>query len=139
VGRKYTFLVTIVVMGIATFAITCCRLQTIGWAAPILLVSLRLLRVSRSALNTAVPTWPSMHRTTVAERHSWIRPATLGFFLSLAVIGGARYYMARRTSPNGDGACRSGVVDPAGVLGLHPAGKSRQCSEDQVGRQAPKR
>ncbi len=45
VGRKYTFLVTIVVMGISTFAVGLLpTYQTIGWAAPILLVSLRLLQ-----------------------------------------------------------------------------------------------
>ena len=45
VGRKYTFLVTIVVMGISTFAVGLLpTFQTIGWAAPILLVSLRLLQ-----------------------------------------------------------------------------------------------
>src|SRR3984893_16205868 len=55
VGRKYTFLVTIFVMGMATFAGGLrpqCGTQTlpivgwvagIGWAAPVLLVTLRLL------------------------------------------------------------------------------------------------
>jgi MFS family permease len=45
VGRKYTFLVTIVVMGSATFLVGLLpNFETIGWAAPILLVSLRLLQ-----------------------------------------------------------------------------------------------
>src|SRR3982750_740168 len=45
VGRKYTFLVTIVVMGFSTFAVGLLpTFGTIGWAAPILLVSLRLLQ-----------------------------------------------------------------------------------------------
>src|SRR5580765_2085959 len=44
VGRKYTFLVTIVVMGASTFAVGLLpTFQTIGWAAPILLVTLRLV------------------------------------------------------------------------------------------------
>ena len=44
VGRKYTFLVTIVVMGLATFMVGLLpTFQTIGWLAPILLVTLRLL------------------------------------------------------------------------------------------------
>src|SRR3981189_1344175 len=43
VGRKYTFLITIVVMGGSTFAVGLLpTYQTIGWAAPILLVTLRL-------------------------------------------------------------------------------------------------
>ncbi len=45
VGRKYTFLVTIVIMGFSTFAVGLLpTFQTIGWLAPILLVSLRLLQ-----------------------------------------------------------------------------------------------
>src|SRR5258705_4852593 len=43
VGRKYTFLVTIVIMGFSTFAVGLLpTYESIGWAAPILLVSLRL-------------------------------------------------------------------------------------------------
>src|ERR1700712_4252848 len=45
VGRKYTFLVTIVIMGFSTFAVGLLPTYTsIGWAAPVLLVSLRLLQ-----------------------------------------------------------------------------------------------
>src|SRR5471032_1372211 len=45
VGRKYTFLVTIVVMGFATFAVGLLpTYASIGWASPVLLVSLRLLQ-----------------------------------------------------------------------------------------------
>ena len=45
VGRKYTFLVTILVMGFSTFAVGLLpTFATVGWLAPILLVSLRLLQ-----------------------------------------------------------------------------------------------
>src|SRR5256885_1777693 len=45
VGRKYTFLVTIAVMGASTFAVGLLpTYQTIGVAAPIILVALRLLQ-----------------------------------------------------------------------------------------------
>ena len=45
VGRKYTFLVTIVVMGLRPSRSACCRpTRRIGWAAPVLLVTLRLLQ-----------------------------------------------------------------------------------------------
>ena len=45
VGRKYTFLITIVVMGASTFAVGLLpTYDSIGFAAPILLVSLRLLQ-----------------------------------------------------------------------------------------------
>src|SRR3954449_13046016 len=44
VGRKYTFLITILVMGTATFAVGLLpSFATIGWWAPILLILLRLL------------------------------------------------------------------------------------------------
>src|SRR4029078_776819 len=43
VGRKYTFLITIIFMGGATFLVGLLpTFQTIGWAAPVLLVTLRL-------------------------------------------------------------------------------------------------
>src|SRR6478672_11327351 len=42
VGRKYTFLVTILFMGFSTFAVGLLpTFESIGWAAPVLLVSLR--------------------------------------------------------------------------------------------------
>src|SRR5262245_18627714 len=45
VGRKYTFLVTILVMGISTFAVGLLpTFATVGWLAPLLLVGLRLLQ-----------------------------------------------------------------------------------------------
>src|SRR5215467_10397112 len=45
VGRKYTFLITIVVMGGSTFAVGLLpTYESLGWAAPILLVTLRLLQ-----------------------------------------------------------------------------------------------
>ena len=45
VGRKYTFLITIVVMGASTFAVGLLPTYvTIGWAAPILMLTLRLLQ-----------------------------------------------------------------------------------------------
>src|SRR5690349_8051975 len=45
VGRKYTFLVTIIVMGVSTAAVGIMpTYETIGWAAPVILVLLRLLQ-----------------------------------------------------------------------------------------------
>src|SRR5438874_7948243 len=45
VGRKYTFLVTILVMGFSTFAVGLLpTYQRIGFAAPLLLVTMRLLQ-----------------------------------------------------------------------------------------------
>ena len=45
VGRKYTFLITIVVMGASTFLVGLLpTFATVGWLAPILMVTLRLLQ-----------------------------------------------------------------------------------------------
>lgn len=45
VGRKYTFLVTIVVMGLATFGVGLLpTFDSVGWFAPVILVTLRLLQ-----------------------------------------------------------------------------------------------
>ncbi|NRQ19136.1 MFS transporter [Ensifer sesbaniae] len=91
VGRKKTFLVTMLVMGLATAAIGLLpTYETIGWAAPALLVALRLLQ------GLAVGGEFGGAVTYVAEHSdhdhrglttSWIQiTATLGLFLSLIVI-----------------------------------------------------
>lgn len=91
VGRKYTFLITIIVMGASTFAVGLLpTFETIGWAAPIILVSLRLLQgLALGGEYGGAATYVAEH----APEHrrglhtSWIQTtATLGFFLSLAVI-----------------------------------------------------
>src|SRR5512138_2806912 len=98
VGRKYTFLVTIVVMGISTFAVGLLpTYQSIGWAAPILLVSLRLLQgLALGGEYGGAATYVAEHAPNDRRGYdtAWIQTtATLGFFLSLAVIGGARTFM----------------------------------------------
>src|SRR5205807_354040 len=98
VGRKYTFLVTIVVMGGATFLVGLLpTFSNIGWLAPILLVTLRL------AQGLALGSEYGGGATYVAEHSrphergyttSFIQTtATLGFFLALFVIGVSRVYM----------------------------------------------
>ncbi|MGY4484672.1 MFS family permease [Bradyrhizobium sp. LM3.2] len=70
VGRKYTFLVTILIMGLSTFIVGLLpNAATIGIAAPIILIALRASpRAWRSAVNMAVrrPTSRSMLRTASA-------------------------------------------------------------------------
>src|SRR5258708_37422780 len=45
VGRKYTFLVTITIMGLSTFLVGLTPgYQAIGWLAPVILIALRLLQ-----------------------------------------------------------------------------------------------
>jgi MFS family permease len=99
VGRKYTFLVTITVMGIATFAVGLLpRFETIGWLAPILLVSLRLLQgLALGGEYGGAATYVAEHARHDRRGYatSWIQTtATLGFFLSLLVIGLCRTTMA---------------------------------------------
>src|SRR5256885_176929 len=98
VGRKYTFLVTIVVMGGSTFAVGLLpTFASIGWTAPVLLVILRLLQgLALGGEYGGAATYVAEHAPDHGRRYatSWIQtPATLGFFLSLAVIGGCRYFM----------------------------------------------
>jgi MFS family permease len=98
VGRKYTFLVTIVVMGVSTFVVGLLpTYQSIGWAAPILLVSLRLLQgLALGGEYGGAATYVAEHAPNNRRGYdtAWIQTtATIGFFLSLAVIGGARTFM----------------------------------------------
>jgi MFS family permease len=98
VGRKYTFLVTIVVMGFSTFAVGLLpTYQSIGWAAPILLVSLRLLQgLALGGEYGGAATYVAEHAPNNRRGYdtAWIQTtATIGFFLSLAVIGIARTTM----------------------------------------------
>jgi len=92
VGRKYTFLVTIVVMGGATFLVGLLpTFETIGWAAPVLLVTLRLLQgLALGGEYGGAATYVAEHASPGKRGldTSWIQTtATIGFFLALAVIG----------------------------------------------------
>jgi MFS family permease len=96
VGRKYTFLVTIVVMGGATFAVGLLpTYESIGWAAPILLVTLRLLQgLALGGEYGGAATYVAEHARPSDRGYatSYIQTtATLGFFLALLVIGSARF------------------------------------------------
>src|SRR5438034_6960916 len=98
VGRKYTFLVTIVVMGFSTFAVGLLpTFGSIGWGAPVLLVTLRLLQgLALGGEYGGAATYVAEHAPQNQRGYdtSWIQTtATLGFFLALAVIGGARLWM----------------------------------------------
>jgi MFS family permease len=96
VGRKYTFLVTILVMGFSTFAVGLLpTFASIGWAAPILLVSLRLLQgLALGGEYGGAATYVAEHATPGRRGYdtSWIQTtATLGLFLALIVIGLCRF------------------------------------------------
>src|SRR5258705_2440123 len=98
VGRKYTFLVTIVVMGGATFLVGLLpTFASIGWLAPVLLVTLRLCQgLALGGEYGGAATYVGEHSRP--HERGYIRrliqtTATLGFFLALVVIGLCRIYM----------------------------------------------
>jgi MFS family permease len=91
VGRKYTFLVTIVIMGFSTFAVGLLpTFQTIGWLAPILLVSLRLLQgLALGGEYGGAATYVAEHAPQNQRGYdtAWIQTtATVGLFLALIII-----------------------------------------------------
>jgi MFS family permease len=97
-GRKYAFLITIIVMGGATFAVGLLpTYATIGWLAPILLVILRLLQgLALGGEYGGAATYVAEH--SAHDRRgfttSFIQAtATIGFFLALLVIGLCRIYL----------------------------------------------
>jgi MFS family permease len=100
VGRKYTFLVTITVMGISTFAVGLLpRYSTIGVAAPIILVLLRLAQgLALGGEYGGAATYVAEHAKEGRRGYdtSWIQTtATIGFFLALIVILLCRVSMSK--------------------------------------------
>ena len=96
VGRKYTFLMTILFMGGSTFLVGLLpKFETIGWVAPILLVSLRLVQgLALGGEYGGAATYVAEHAPAGKRGYdtAWIQTtATLGFFLSLTVIGICRF------------------------------------------------
>lgn len=91
IGRKYTFLVTMLVMGLATAAVGFLpTFETIGWFAPAILVGLRLLQgLAVGGEYGGAVTYVAEH-SAIGRRGlttSWMQiTATLGLFLSLIVI-----------------------------------------------------
>ena len=95
IGRKYTFLVTLVLMGVATFAIGALPgFETIGIAAPIALVLLRLLQgLAIGGEYGGVATYVAEHAPPGRRGFytGWIQTtASLGLLLALLVIVGLR-------------------------------------------------
>jgi MFS family permease len=91
VGRKYTFLVTILVMGSSTFLVGLLpTFSTIGWVAPFLLVTLRLLQgLALGGEYGGAATYVAEHSRPFDRGYStsFIQTtATLGFFLALGII-----------------------------------------------------
>jgi hypothetical protein len=95
IGRKYTFLVTILIMGFSTFVVGLLPgYASIGIAAPIILISLRILQgLALGGEYGGAATYVAEHAPHGKRGAftSWIQTtATLGLFLSLMVILGTR-------------------------------------------------
>jgi MFS family permease len=99
IGRKYTFLVTILIMGASTFIVGILpNYASIGIIAPVILILLRLLQgLALGGEYGGAATYVAEH----APDHrrgaytSWIQTtATLGLFMSLLVILGCRAAMS---------------------------------------------
>ncbi len=91
IGRKHTFLLTLVIMGGSTFAIGLVPgYSSIGWAAPILVLILRLLQgLALGGEYGGAATYVAEHAPAGQRGFwtSWIQTtATLGLFLALGVI-----------------------------------------------------
>ncbi len=91
IGRKYTFMVTLLLMGGATFAIGLIpEYQTIGFAAPLLVLILRLLQgLALGGEYGGAATYVAEHAPEGQRGYwtSWIQTtATGGLFISIIVI-----------------------------------------------------
>ena len=102
VGRKYTFLITITVMGLSTFLVGVLPgYNTWGAAAPVILISLRLLQgLALGGEYGGAATYVAEHapRDKRGWYTSWIQTtATVGLLLSLVVIIVARETLSQDT------------------------------------------
>ncbi len=91
IGRKYTFLLTLILMGASTFLIGCVpSYESIGIAAPILVLLLRLLQgLALGGEYGGAATYVAEHAPLNKRGFytSWIQTtATLGLFVALGVI-----------------------------------------------------
>jgi MFS family permease len=113
VGRKYTFLVTIMVMGISTFLVGCLpSYAQIGALAPILLLIIRLTQgLALGGEYGGAATYVAEHAQNGRRGYatSWIQTtATIGFFMSLIVIGGLRWFSDPAWFKDGTGGIIAG-------------------------------
>ncbi len=100
VGRKYTFLITILIMGASTFLVGLLPgSASIGIAAPIILIGLRMLQgLALGGEYGGAATYVAEHAPHGRRGFytSWIQTtATLGLFLSLLIILGIQTAMGK--------------------------------------------
>jgi MFS family permease len=102
IGRKYTFLVTLILMGLSTFLIGCVpAYETIGFFAPLLVLLLRLLQgLALGGEYGGAATYVAEHSPVNKRGYwtSWIQTtATIGLFVSLSVIIMTKSSMSEET------------------------------------------
>jgi len=100
IGRKYTFLITILIMGLSTAIVGMLPgYASIGVAAPIILISLRLLQgLALGGEYGGAATYVAEHAPQGKRGYytSFIQTtATLGLFLSLLIILGCRLALGK--------------------------------------------
>lgn len=98
IGRKSTFLITILIMGLSTFLVGLLPdYATIGWIAPVTLIALRMLQgLALGGEYGGAAVYVAEHAPAGRRGFytSWIQTtATLGLLLSLFVIVGLRLWM----------------------------------------------
>ena len=101
VGRKYTFLMTILIMGVSTFVVGCLpNYEQIGWIAPVTLIALRMLQgLALGGEYGGAVVYVAEHAPPGRRGYftSWIQTtATLGLLLSLMVILSVRSYLGEQ-------------------------------------------
>ncbi len=102
IGRKYTFLVTILIMGLSTFIVGALPgYEAIGVAAPVILIGLRMMQgLALGGEYGGAATYVAEHAPhgKRGAYTAWIQTtATLGLFLSLIVILGTRMLLGEAT------------------------------------------
>jgi len=102
IGRKYTFMVTLLLMGGATFLIGCIpAYETIGFISPLLVLLLRLLQgLALGGEYGGAATYVAEHSPAHQRglMTSWIQTtATAGLIISLVVIAVTRASMSRES------------------------------------------
>lgn len=121
VGRKYTFLITIIIMGMSTFLVGVLPSYTsIGLAAPALLIVLRLLQgLALGGEYGGAATYVAEHAPQNRRGFytSWIQTtATMGLFLSLLLVLGVRTILGEEAFL--DWGWRVPFLISAGLLGI---------------------
>jgi MFS family permease len=123
IGRKYTFLVTILIMGLSTAVIGIIPTYAqIGGAAPVILILLRVLQgLALGGEYGGAATYVAEHspQGRRGEYTSWIQTtATLGLFLSLVVILGFKAMVTKEAFEDAWGWWRAPFIASIVLLAI---------------------